>query len=118
MATATPVKPTTKPKQRNNKITRIILPALLDTPGLTINEIVDPRTGKPVEALYFYEARGLDKDGNPRLDKDGNPVKPLIEQMDEPVRTGERGRPAKRWRLTKATRDRLNRQRKRQAVAA
>jgi hypothetical protein len=100
-------------KARDNKITRVILPALYNTPGLTINEIVDPERGKPVEALYFYQARGVDKDGNAVLDKDGQPVKPLIEQMDEPVRTGKRGRPAKRWKLTKATRDKMRKQEKR-----
>lgn len=107
MATATPA----KPKTRDNKITRLIIPALYDTPGLTINEIVDPRTGKPVEALYFYDAAKVE-------DAQGNPVKPLIEQMTEPVRTGKRGRPAKRWKLTKATRDRVRKQRQRQADAA
>jgi translation elongation factor P/translation initiation factor 5A len=73
-------------KARDNKITRVILPALYNTPGLTINAV---------------------------LDKDGQPVKPLIEQMDEPVRTGKRGRPAKRWKLTKATRDKMRKQEKR-----
>lgn len=110
-----PAKTSAKPKTRDNKITRLIIPALYDTPGLTINEIVDPKTGKPVEALYFYSARGLDKDGEPVLDKNGEPIKPLIEQMDEPVRTGKRGRPAKRWKLTKATRDRVRKQRQREA---
>jgi len=113
MATAT----LSKPKTRDNKITRVIIPALYDTPGLTINEIVDPRTNKPVEALYFYQARGLDKDGKPVLDKDGEPVTPLIEQMSEPVRTGKRGRPAKRWKLTKSTRDKVRKQRQRAAKA-
>lgn len=84
-------------KTRNNKITRLIVPALYDTPGLTINEVVDPRTNKPVEALYFYDALEAG----------------IIEQMPEPVRTGNRGRPAKRWKLTKATRDRVRKQRKR-----
>ena len=93
-------------KTRDNKITRIILPALYETPGLTINEIVDPSTGKPVEALYFYDAAK----GEGTLE---NPVNPLIEQMAEPVRTGKRGRPAKRWKLTKGTRDRIRKQRKR-----
>jgi hypothetical protein len=100
-------------KARDNKVTRVILPALYNTPGLTINEIVDPRTGKPVEALYFYQARGVDKDGNAVLDKDGQPVKPLIEQMDDVVRTGKPGRPAKRWKLTKATRDKMRKAEKR-----
>ena len=95
MATATK----SKPKARDNKITRLIVPALYDTPGLTINEVVDPATGKPVEALYFYDALKAN----------------VIEQMDEPVRTGKRGRPAKRWKLTKATRDRVRKQRQRQA---
>jgi hypothetical protein len=88
---------TAKPKTRDNKVTRLIIPALYDTPGLTINEVVDSRTGKPVEALYFYDAL-----------KAG-----VIEQMDEPVRTGKRGRPARRWKLTKATRDRVRKQRQR-----
>lgn len=105
-------------KQRDNKTTRLILPALFETPGLTINEIVDPKTGRPVEALYFYEARGINQDGTPKLDKDDNPVKPLIEQMDEPVRTGKKGRPAKRWKLTKSTRDRMLKQRKRAEAQA
>lgn len=114
MATAT----VSKPKVRDNKINRLIIPALYDTPGLTINEVIDPNTGKPVEALYFYQALGFDKDGKPVLDKDGNPVPTLIEQMDEPVRTGRRGRPAKRWKLTKATRDKVRRQRQRAAKSA
>jgi hypothetical protein len=99
MATATPK------KVRDNKITRLIVPALYDTPGLTINEVVDPNTGKPVEALYFYDAANPEK----------NDGKPLIEQYADPVRTGKRGRPAKRWKLTKATRDRVRKQRQRDA---
>lgn len=95
MATATK----SKPKVRDNKITRLIIPALFETPGLTINEIVDPNTGKPVEALYFYE--GI---------KQG-----LIEQQAEPVRSGKRGRPAKRWKLTKSTRDKVRKAQKRAA---
>jgi hypothetical protein len=114
MATAT----ASKPKVRDNKITRLIIPALYDTPGLTINEVIDPKTESPVEALYFYEARGIDKDGNPKLDSQGNPVKPLIEQMNDDVRTGRRGRPAKRWKLTKATRDQVRRARQRAAKNA
>jgi hypothetical protein len=98
-------------KPRNNKITRVILPALFETPGLTINEIVDPRTGKPVEALYFYAAAAVE-------DKDGNPLKPVIEQTGEDVRTGKQGRPAKRWKLTKSTRDRMVKQAKREAAKA
>lgn len=95
MATAAPK--SSKPKTADNKITRLIVPALYDTPGLTINDIVDPNTGKPVEALYFYDAL-----------KAG-----VIEQLSEPVRTGKRGRPAKQWKLTKVTRDRVRKQRKR-----
>lgn len=94
MATAT------KPKTRDNKVTRLIVPALYDTPGLTINEIVDPKTNKPVEALYFYDALRAG----------------LIEQQSDPVRTGRRGRPAKRWKLTKGTRDRVRKQRQREAA--
>jgi hypothetical protein len=114
MATATK----SRPKVRDNKITRLIIPALYDTPGLTINEVIDPNTGNPVEALYFYEARGFDKDGNPHLDKDGQPVKPLIEVMPEPVRTGKRGRPANRWKLTKSVRDSERKRRQRAAKEA
>jgi hypothetical protein len=104
MATATPA----KSKTRDNKITRLILPALYDagSAGLTINEVVDPRTGKPVEALYFYDAANPEK----------NDGKALIEQTTEPVRTGLRGRPARRWKLTKSTRDRITKQRKRAAA--
>lgn len=98
MATATP----TKPRIRDNKITRVIVPALYDTPGLTINEIVDERTGNPVEALYFYDALRAG----------------TIVQMDEPIRTGKRGRPAKRWKLSKSTRDRVRKQRQREAAKA
>lgn len=104
MATAAP----TKPKARDNKITRLILPALYDTPGLSIKEITDPRTNKPVEALYFYDAASPEK----------NDGRALIEQMNEDVRTGLRGRPAKRWKLTKNTRDRIRRQRQRAEKAA
>jgi hypothetical protein len=100
MATATLARP--KPKTRDNKITRLILPALFDTPGLSIKEIQDPRTGKPVEALYFYDAERAGQ----------------IEKMDEPVRTGLRGRPAKRWKLTKNTRDKVRRQRAKAEKAA
>lgn len=96
MATAS--KP--KSKVRDNKITNLIIPALYETPGLSINEIVDPKTSKPVEALYFYDALRAG----------------VIEQYAEPVRTGKRGRPAKRWKLTKATRDRVRRQRQREAA--
>lgn len=99
---------TDKPKarKRDNKITRLILPALYETPGLTINEIVDPATGKPVEALYFYDAANAEKQGG----------KALIEVMPEPVRTGNRGRPANRWKLTKSARDRIRKQRQRDAA--
>jgi predicted ArsR family transcriptional regulator len=38
--------------------------------------------------------------------------------MDEPVRTGLRGRPAKRWKLTKNTRDKVRRQRAKAEKAA
>lgn len=100
MATAT------KSKQRDNKITRVILPALYDRPNTPIKEIVDPRTGKPVEALYFYDAANPEKNGG----------RALIEQSNEDVRTGKQGRPAKRWKLTKATRDRIRRQRQREAA--
>lgn len=93
-------------KARDNKITRVILPALYENPGLTINDIVDPRTGKPVEALYFYDALK----GTGTLE---NPVGGVIEQMDEPVRTGKQGRPAKRYKLTKAQRDKMRRAQKR-----
>lgn len=110
MATAT--KP--RSKTRDNKFTRLILPALYETPGLTINEIVDPTTGKPVEALYFYQASGFTKKG-PILDSEGNPVKPLIEVMPEPVRTGKQGRPANRWKLTKSVRDAERKRRQRVA---
>jgi hypothetical protein len=96
MATATTPR---KSKPRDNKITRLIVPALYDTPGLTIKEIVDPKTGKPVEALYFYDAL-----------KAG-----VVEQMDEPVRTGLKGRPAKKWKLTKGTRDKVRKARQRAA---
>lgn len=99
MATAAPAKP--KVRKSNSKIERLIVPALYETPGLTINEIVDPNTGKPVEALYFYEAL----------------AQGVIVQQAEPVRTGKRGRPAKRWNLAKGTRDRIRRQRKREASA-
>lgn len=98
MATAAPAK--SARKTRDNKITRVIVPALYDTPGMTINEVVDERTGKPVEALYFYDALRAG----------------VIEQQSEPVRTGKRGRPAKRWKLTKATRDRVRKQRQREAA--
>lgn len=110
-ATATPP----KPRERKSKIERVILPALLaaGSEGLTIREMIDPKTGKQVEALYIYQAFGFDKDGQPLTDPQGNPIKPLIEPLPEPVRTGKRGRPARRWKLNKATRDRLNRQRKR-----
>lgn len=103
MATATD-KP--KVRTRDNKITRLILPALYETPGLTINEIVDPATSKPVEALYFYDA------ANPVKCPNG---KALIEVMPERVRTGNRGRPANRWKLTKSARDRIRKQRQRDA---
>lgn len=108
-----------KSKTRDNKITRLIIPALYDTPGLTINEIKDPTTGKPVEALYFYMA--LDGGHKVKNKKTGEerfvalPGGQVIEQMPEPVRTGLRGRPAKRWKLTKATRDRVRKQRQRAA---
>lgn len=100
----------TTAKKRNNKTTRLILPALYDagSAGLTINEVVDPRTGNPVEALYFYDAANPEK----------NDGKALIEQTSEPVRTGERGRPARRWKLTKSTRDRITKQRKRAQQSA
>jgi hypothetical protein len=91
MATAAPAKP--KQKTADNKITRLIIPALFETPGLSIKEIQDPRTGKAVEALYFYDAERAGQ----------------IEKYDEPVRTGKRGRPAKRWKLTKNQRDRTRR---------
>lgn len=100
MATATPAKP--KQKTRDNKITRLIIPALYETPGLSIKEIVDPSTNKPVEALYFYDALRAGQ----------------IEQYDEPVRTGLRGRPAKRWKLTKNQRDRTRRAMKRAQAAS
>jgi hypothetical protein len=96
-ATATPA----KPKARTNKITRLIVPALYDTPGLTINEVIDPNTGKPVEALYFYDAETAG----------------VIEKLNEPVRSGKRGRPANRWKLTKGTRDKVRKQRQRAAKA-
>src|SRR5688500_17717235 len=101
MATATAT-PKSKSRARDNKITRLIIPALYDTPGLSIKEIVDPSTGKPVEALYFYDALRAGQ----------------IEQYDEPVRTGLRGRPAKRWKLTKNQRDRTRRARKRAEASA
>lgn len=106
MPTATP---TRKTRKADNKITRLIIPALYETPGLTIKEIVDPRTNKPVEALYFYEAAR----GEGTLDE---PIKPLIERRED-VRTGERGRPAKRWYLTKAVRDAERKRRQRAAKA-
>ena len=102
MATAT------KSRTRDNKITRVIIPALYETPGLTINEIVDDRTGKPVEALYFYAAADSEQNGG----------KAIIEKMPEPVRTGRRGRPANRWKLTKAVRDAERKRRQRAAKAA
>jgi hypothetical protein len=100
MATATPVRP--KSKTRDNKITRLILPALFDAPGSTIKDVIDPRTGKAVEALYFYDAQRAGQ----------------IEQYDEPVRSGKRGRPAKRWKLTKNTRDKVRRARAKAEKAA
>lgn len=107
-STATPTKPQVK-RERKSKIERVILPALLDAgaKGLTIKEMVDPVTNKPVEALYIYQAARGEGES---LD---TPVKPLIEALPEPVRTGSRGRPARRWKLTKATRDRLNKAAKR-----
>ena len=97
MATATPAKP--KTRKPDNKIHRYILPALYEAPGTPAKQIVDPRTGKAVEALYFYEA-----------ERQG-----LIEKRGDDVKTGQRGRPARRWYLTKATRDRLRKQAKRTA---
>lgn len=96
----------TKTRKRDNKFTRLILPALYETPGLTINEIVDPRTGKPVEALYFYDAANPEKNGG----------KALIEVTGEPVKTGLRGRPANRWKLTKSVRDAERKRRQREAA--
>ena len=95
MATAT------KPKQRkrDNKITRLIVPALYDAPGTPIKQIVDPNTNKPVEALYFYEALR----------------KGTLVQMEDDVRTGLRGRPAKRWKLSKSARDAERKRRQRAA---
>lgn len=90
----------TAKKTADNKITRLIVPVLYDKPGSTINDVIDPKTGKPVEALYFYDAL-----------KAG-----VIEQLSEVVKTGKRGRPAKQWKLTKATRDRVRKQRKREAA--
>jgi hypothetical protein len=115
-------KQTSKTKRaRNNKITRVILPALYDTPGLSIPEVIDPATGKSVEALYFYAAQagGVEvknkKTGEVKFH--AFPEGKLIEQYDEPVRTGKPGRPARRWKLTKNTRDRIRRQRAREAKA-
>lgn len=100
-AVATPAAPkvAAKPKVRNRKVERFVLDHLFDNPGSPIKSIVDPQTGKPVEALYIYDAQ----------------TEGLIVALDEPVRTGRRGRPAKQWKLSKATRDRIRRQRQRGA---
>ncbi len=93
----------TTTRKRDNKITRVIVPALYaNKAGLPINDVIDPNTGKPVEALYFYDA-----------EKAG-----VIEKTNEPIRTGKRGRPAKVWKLTKATRDKLRKQEKRAEAKA
>lgn len=86
---------------RKNKVTRLIVPFLYENPGATINDVIDPDTGSPVEALYFYQ--GLRQN--------------LIVQQRDDVKSGERGRPAKRWNLSKGERDRIRKQRNRAAKA-
>lgn len=91
------VKTTTK-KARNSKIENVVLPSLYDTPGQTIKEL-------DVQAIYVYTA----------LDEG------LVTRTNEPVRSGKRGRPANRFKLTDKARKRVARQRKQgqaQPVAA
>lgn len=97
MATATASKP--KTRKPDNKITRLIIPALYEAPGTPAKEIIDPRTKKPVEALYFYEAERAG----------------IIEKRGDDVKTGQRGRPARRWYLTRSQRDKTRKQRARAA---
>lgn len=85
---------------RTNKVTRVIVPYLYENPGAQINDVIDPDTGKPVEALYFYQ---------------GLRQKLIVQQPDD-VKSGLRGRPAKRWKLAKGERDRITKQRKREAA--